>query len=1231
VPLHIYLPQDRIRALANNTPLSDRTRGAALFADISGFTALTEVLRDVLGLRRGAEELSQRLEAVYTTLIGEIERHGGSVISFAGDSLLCWFDEVGVGEQKLGSARSSPSALAVSCGLALQRLMRAYANVTPPEMPAAALTLKVAIASGPARRFVVGDPHIQAMDVLAGTTIRRTALGEHLAQQGNVVIDEATAMALGHSLTIQEWRSDTNSSERFAVITALSQPIETPVVTALEIGDRLSEALRAWVHAPVYERERSGQGAFLTEFRPCITLFVRFTGIDFDSHAAGTHLDAFVGLAQQIAARHGGTLLDLTIGDKGSYVYVNFGVFSTYEDDARRAANAALELRDATRQLDFLLPLQIGMTQGVLRVGPYGGQTRKTFGALGDDVNLAARLMMSAALGEILLSSHAHKPVERFFVFEPRSPISIKGKAEPLPIFALTGERRQRAIRLQEPAYSLPMVGRQSELGIVNSTLELALAGKSQVIGIVAEAGMGKSRLVAEVIRLAHKKGFVGFGGACQSDGINTPYLAWKSIWSAFFDVNPSAPLRRQIRNLEGEIEDRAPDRVQAMPLLNNVLDLEIPENDFTRSLEPQYRKSALHAMFEDCLRAASHETPLLIVVDDLQWVDALSHDLLDEMAKALADCPIAFVVAYRPQHLERLRLQSPRHEGLPQFTRIELHELSRAEGEQVIRAKIAQLYPARTGAIPGELVDKLMARAQGNPFYLEELLNLLRDRGLDPRDARVLENIELPDSLHTLVLSRLDQLSEREKTTLRAASIIGRFFRALWLAGYYPALGELPQVKVDLDQLAQMDITPLESEPELAYLFRHIVMHEVTYESLSYALRAQLHEALAQYLEKQIEQGAVTEASLLDTLVYHYTHSGNQAKQRAYLAKAVTNALEISAYNTALGYLTRLWDLTPAGDPARFALALHLAEAHFHLGDLPVARAALEQAQAAATNDAERALALAIVAEMMSSFGDYAGAQRILEQAIPLARASNNHLTLCRALYALGDVYWHVSRLEEATLALKESLALARELGDVTRELFALNRLATVVSPSDRAEAVRLYRQVHTRALAVGNRERAMVALNNLGADASRGRQWAAARDYDQQALALAREIGTQADIALFLMNLAFADIHLGGLGAARAALREGLALALRLGALSVMVTAVSDFADLAHAEGRTDRALALLGLARRHPAWDSVAQLYLELMLAEWGLDPEVVEAGLRQGAALDWDETIQVLLKG
>ena len=1194
--IHTYLPQDRLRALVRGEALLDRTSGSALFADISGFTALTESLRESLGARQGAEELSKQLGEVYSALIAEVEKYRGSVIGFAGDAMMCWFNRR---NDELRS-RIDETVSAISSAFGMQKAIQAFP----------ALGLKVAITSGDARRFVIGDPEIQQIDVLAGTTVARTSTAEHLAVSGDIVLDEASISVLGDTVSIKEWREDNESKERFAVVSKFTGDIDE---IKTESVDSLSDdVLKSWVHQAVFERETSGQGTFLTEFRPCVALFVRFTGIDFDSNSASAELDVFIRQVQRIASRYGGTLLDITIGDKGSYAYVNFGALSTHEDDARRAVKAAWELMKVSS-----LQLQMGIAQGLMRVGAYGGVTRRTYSALGDDVNLAARLMTTASAGEILLSGPMHKAVLVQFTFEPRAPLSMKGKAEPLPVFAATGEREQRSIRLQEPTYALPMVGREEELGIINDKLELAIQGKGQAIGIVAEAGLGKSRLVAEAIRSARRKGFVGFGGACQSDGLHTPYLAWKSIWQAFFDIDPLASWKRQLRWLEGEIEERAPQRIQAMPLLSILLNLEIPENEFTQALESKYRQSALHALLEDCLRAASVDEPTIIVLEDLHWMDALSYDLLEELARGLSDCRICFVLAYRPSQLIRLN-------ALPQFTKIELHELNQTEAEQAIRAKLAQLYPARSGALPTALAERLMTRAQGNPFYLEELLNYLRDRGLDLRESSALEHIDLPDSLHTLILSRLDQLSEREKTTLRVASIVGRLFRVQWLIGCYPDLGSLNRVQADLDQLASLDITSLESpEPELAYLFKHIITHEVTYESLPFATRAQLHGQLALYLENI--------GTPVDTIAHHYGRSNNVPKQREYFEKAANAALGVSAFNTAADYLTQLVQLTPNNDPARSALALQLAEAHYRLGNFAAARIAIEQAQASAQTGIDRAAALAVLGEMMSETGDYEQSAAILTQAVPQARSGGDKLTLCRTLYALGDVNWRQGKWDEAKNVLNESLQLARELGDLTRELFVLNRLGTVALLEENLEeGERLFTEVHTRAAAAGNRERAMTALNNLGGVADRREDLALGQEYGRQALALAREVGLKHDIALFLVNQAFSEIQLGQLDAAQESLREGLSLALSLGAFPWAVAAVKYFGYIAHARGDTKHALALIGLARNQPAWSSDDQYQLEEMLKKWELDQSVIEAGLKKGEELDWDKTIDKLLK-
>ena len=1169
--LSAYLPQDRIRALAQGQSLPDRAHGTALFADISGFTSLTESLREVLGPRRGAEELSRRLEAVYTALIAEIERHGGSVIDFAGDSLLCWFD-ASLGETgDLAYPISPTPLLAAACGLALQRAMRAFARIPLPNQESIALHIKVAITSGPARRFVAGDPSVHLVDMLAGATITRSATAGELTGRGEILIDEDTAAALGAGAVLGEWRSNPAGTQRFAVLSGLTTLVETPLAMPAMHAYLSAQDLLPWLFPALVEREQTGQADFLTEFRPCATLFMRFTGIDYDDENAGARLDAFIRLAEQIVSRHDGTLLQAISGDKGSYAYINFGVLKTHEDDERRAVMTAVELRAASATLGFLDPLQIGITQGTLRTGAYGGQSRKSFSALGDEVNMAARLMTNAAPGEILISGAVHQAVEHDFVIEPRPPLTVKGKAEPLPVFAISAQRRRRAIRLQEPAYTLPMVGRQAELQSIEQKLALALTGQSQIIAIVAEPGMGKSRLVAEIIRAAHRQGFIGYGGSCQSDGIYSPYHAWKNIWTAFFGLDPELPTRKQLRLLEGELDDRAPTRVEALPLLSPLLDIDIPENDFTRGLEPKTRQSALHALLEDCLKSAARETPLLVVIEDLHWLDAVSQDLLEELAQALNNLPVCFVLAHRPPQAGLQRISHL--ESLPHYSRIELHELSQPECEQAIRAKLAQLYPARAGALPARLVEKLTLRSQGNPFYLEELLNYLRDRGLDPRDPADLEKIELPGSLHTLVLSRIDQLSEREKTTLRVASVIGRLFRADWLAGYYPSLGQVEHVKFDLERLRGLDITPLDTpEPELSYLFKHIVLHEVTYESLPFGLRSQLHEQLARFLERELAAGHLQEAALLDTLVTHYGRSENHTKQREYLRKAGEAAEKSFSNEAALAYYNQLlpllsvpteqiaillqrgavqqllghWDLAETDYLSALAVAqtgrlqATAADAQFALGrlfrlrgDFGQALAWLDQARACRSQLADRAGMGRIQVEIGTGYfqkSDYAHARTALEEGLALARETGDQPGTAMALNYLGNVAFSLGEYPAAETLLADGLALQRALKDkrgIAMSLISLGNLAVV--QGDYATARTWLQECLALRRETGDKLAIAHALSSLGVLAISLDDYAAGMQYELESSSIKLEIGNRTGYITSLSNLGIAALALG------------------------------------------------------------------------------------------------------
>jgi DNA-binding response OmpR family regulator/predicted metal-dependent HD superfamily phosphohydrolase len=432
-PLYVYMPMDRRQALLRGEHLPDRATGAALFADISGFTPLTAALAQELGLQRGAEELTRLLNEVYGVLIAEVHRYGSSVIGFSGDAITCWLD----GDDGLRAA---------ACGLAMQAAMAPFASVQTPAGTAVSLAIKVAAVAGPVRRFLVGNPAIQTIEVIAGRTLDLLALAEHQANRGEVLVHAGVMELARGQIMAAEWRVDAETGERFCVVDGLLERVPTRPWPEMPPSCLADSQCRPWLLPAVYRRMSGGSKQFLAELRPAVALFVSFRGIDYDADdGAGTKLDTVVRWAQEVIDRREGILLQLTIGDKGSYLYAAFGAPIAHDDDEVRAVQAALELQAPPPELYFINGIQIGLARGRMRTGAYGSTTQRTYGVLGDKTNLAARLMQAALPGGsagdgILCDEAVFQGAASRLDFQPLPPIRVKGKTEPIPVFRPIGE-----------------------------------------------------------------------------------------------------------------------------------------------------------------------------------------------------------------------------------------------------------------------------------------------------------------------------------------------------------------------------------------------------------------------------------------------------------------------------------------------------------------------------------------------------------------------------------------------------------------------------------------------------------------------------------------------------------------------------------------------------------------------------------------------------------------------
>lgn len=1195
-----FIPIDRRIALHTGSTLPNQGSGAVLFADLSGFTPLTESLVRMLGEQHAAETLTDVLNTVFDALIDWIHQYGGVVISFAGDAITCWFDDL---RPLLDDETPTNGAhRTAACALQLQEVMRRFADLRIAEI-AVALSLKIVVCAGTVQRLVVGDPQIQLFDLLVGSPVDRLALGELITARNEVLIDLAVAATLEQ---IAECGSPRSSADghTFYPLHRLD-PVPLPAPWTVIPSDTLDPVeLRPWLLPAVAERLIAG-GLFLAELRPVSTLFLHFSSLPYETAPESVHqIDAYVRAVQQMLETYGSAIHQIIIGDKGCYLYAACGAPTAYEDDAVRIANAALYLRDL--EVGPVRTLQIGVAGGRVRAGAYGSRTRRTYGVIGDTVNLAARLMGRAGKGEILIDARTHAALGKAFVVEPRPPLQIKGRAAPLPVFALERRIQREAARLTEPHYTLPMIGRTAELAQMTDLLGRTQTGQGQVVVLVGEAGIGKSRLLAEVLRLARRYKGIAYGGASSASDQQTAYLIWRPVFQALFGIDPDLPLRRQLRRVESELEDLAPERVELLPLLRPLLELALPENDKTGAMDAKLRKSALEALLVEVLASAAHDVGvddgmLVVMLEDLHWIDPLSSDLLILMARAAQRLPLMFVAATRPAENSG---GLPAIAELPHTTIIPITALDTTALDGLVRAKLAQLYPSRSDALSAHLLTQLAVRSQGNPFFAEELLNYLHDCGIDPYASQSVTPLDLPDTLQRLILARIDQLTVAERLTLRIASVIGRSFSATWLPDYAPEVGTLERVHADLDRLARLELTvPDGSESELTYLFKHIITQEVTYSSLPQRTRRQLHTRLANWLEQRF-----SENPSLDLLAFHYDRGNDKAKQREYLRRAGDAARAIYANTTAADYYTRLLalELNPT---ARAEVLLLLGQAQFEVGQFTLGERTFDQAaQAAEAIGDQRAQAesLSRRGRAIIALGAYSQARELLQHAQMLTLRIDDPIEQLRAERYLVAINLWEGDFHEGEKLLHKNLNDARALGDRNAELSVLVNFGHLaIATNNLEESAMYYQEALSLARTLNDRWHIALILANLGELAARQGRSDEAQQLTKQSIDIDRSIGNHTGVAGALINLADMACANGDPGTALRLLREALPPTILNGGAYLFLWLIYLCAWVHLLTGSTSPADLWLRLALHHPAGSDELRSQARHLATEYGID--------------------------
>lgn len=1089
--LSSYLPRPLAARVLQAPPhallgWSERQECAVLYADIAGFTPLAEALGQ--HGRQGTEELTRILNAIFDPLSGLVHRWGGFVGKFAGDSITALF---------YGQAAE---ARATACALALRGHVLDHLSFSTPAGDFS-LRFKFGLAAGNVLQAIVGSER-RAEFIFAGAPLLDAGAAQGLVSAGEIALHPTLLARLPADLV------ETQSvAEGYALLQGLRRevvPASVAPLPSLSEPQAAAEALRPFLPRAVYQRLMAGGDTFVNEHRQVTVIFVGFEGIDYDQPEAPAQLQAYVCWVIDVINRFGGYLRQAMVGDKGSELLIFFGAPVAYEDDEERALLCALALLEPPEELAFISQ-RIGINGGRVFVGNIGSTGWREYAAIGDAVNLAARLRGAAAWGEVLVAESTCRAAGDVCAFHPKPPLRVKGKTAPVAVW--TASRRVGApLRLEEPRYALPMVGRAAELAQLEALLTVVAQGRhGQTVGLTAEAGMGKSRLAAEVIRRALALGFVAFGGHGVSHGTAAPYLAWQPLLRGLLGVSELLPLEEQIAQARQTLARFDPALLPRLPLLRDILGLPIADSELTAGFDPNLRRQSLFDLVAELLAQQAAEGPLLLVVEDAHWLDELSRELVRYVAQAIANLPVLLLTIYRPPEIE---LQEPLWTVPPlRFVELRLAPFDAAESAELIRLKLAG------HELPAELVTLLQERAQGNPFFVDEFVNLIMAQGINLSDAEALTEVQVPTSLETLIVSRLDQLAESEQMTVRVASVIGRLFRTRWLLAIYPEALREELLQRDLDHLERLELVSQERRhPELEYLFRHALTQEVAYSTLSFANRRMLHQRLGDYIETAYSAELEGWYSLL---AYHYRQAENIEKEFAYVQLAAGRAAQQYAVQQAIAFYNRAIELLERHGLGNAELAFDLRRSRFDQYEITGEYARMpEEASAlialAAGLDPARqveALICRVIAVRRAQTGE--DPRQPCEQAIVLAQQHGDRVGLLQALRLKGYIHFGLSEYEQGKATLMQVMAEAGEGSwrEAARAGQTLGWIFYDEGNFDQAE--QCWRQALTLAQTHGAKPAESMVLSVLGALYDTVGFVEKAHRYIEQGLALAVQMG--------------------------------------------------------------------------------------------------------------------------
>ncbi len=1233
-----YLPHYLV-----NEQLHDRQPGQVsgqfrqatiMFADISGFTAMSERLS-----RRGeegAEKIARIVGDYFAAMLDVTAQQGGDLLKFGGDALLLAFFE---DDHPMRACRAAAQ---------MQQSITRFSRV---EAFGETFSLKMTVGLGTGPLFLanLGTPEKMEYTVM-GDALTSMAHAEDQAEGDEIFVDQATYQAVRSQVRVGEIRDGCYQVTQVEGSQApggySSAPEAAPSLRGEDVPASIAhiketvaclDVLAPFLPPGLLDQLRFDPACMSScekgEFRPVTVMFANFYGTEEIIRRLGPGkaaeitaiLNTHFTRMQDIIHHYEGVIDKVASYAVGHRIMAMFGAPRAHIDDPERAVRAAWEMQAAmpafigleTSAGVFALKQRIGINTGRVFAGNVGSETRHEYTVMGDEVNLTDRLMSVAREGQVLVSQSTATQTGKRFLLDEQEPVKVKGKSRPVPNYKVRGivERREA----DQSARRSPLVGRDSEWQTIWRAANLAAGGDCQVLDIHGEMGMGKSRVVQELMDRWVGQGGAAFGASCFSYGRHVPYAPWAAILRQLFGLRDDDSDLEQGQKIANRLAATNPTWSDWTALIAHLLGVPMPESDLLKSLDPKLRQQNLQRIVGGLVVSESEQRATLLVIDDIQWIDEPSLALLNHLTLP-RPYPLLVCVAYRPE--ESLRWSAA---GKPNWTPVALEALSEADSLALLDGQLPT-----APEMPLRLKELILKNAQGNPLFVVEMTRALIENYLsyDPESgvyrARAdLDRVQVPDTVSRVILSRLDRLDEQSRNILKVASVIGREFQRWLLQSVYPYHADEVQMEACLLDLSAKDIL---ERTQVAYLFRHVMTREVAYESLLYAERRDLHKKIARSIE--VQQAAHMD-EYVEVLAEHCTLAEDWPGALQYHLAAAHRAQAIYANQDAIHRCQKALQVAQhLPDSLSGQLSAHegLGDTYQLVGRYDEALASYGQARAAldglppspdvqrrradlcrktghvyeeyrgeydnALEWVERGLELVGKQDCIETARLYLGGAAVFQRkglyqdAIRWCQLSlevAGRLTTqeaqkaaAHAYYSLGTSFRHLGETGKADLYYRRSLETFQALEDSPGMARAYNNLANFYFyQDDWARATEYYQQALVTLERMGDLHGQAVIANNLGGVLLNRGQLDLARTWYQRSLEISQELGLSFGVALVHNNLGHAFIRAQDWDQAHRHLQQSLDMFQRIGAEEFLPELYRHLAEAHAGQGNLHEAL--------------------------------------------------------